>query len=355
VRVWDVATDAQLLLLKGHFAAVNSAAYSPDGKRVISASDDDTVRIWDATSGVQLLVLQGHTGQVFSAAFSPDGRRVVSASLDHTARIWDAASGRQLVVLRGHTGAVMDAAFSPDGRRIVSASADKTVRIWDAASGAQLEQLRGHTGTVNSAAFSPDGDHVVSASADQTVRLWLTETGPIQTTTFGGDGSFNWAAYAPDQRRIVAASADGTVRIWDAAQGGSIPAPAPANNGTKAPQTALASEWQGEYGYAPALKLAPVPFTWVLHFKGQAITGREDEVNTFGDKSAPKLFADLAGTISGTSVSIKKTYNGTGGVNHSVQYQGTIGPDGRSMSGNWTIVTTSGTTTGPFSVTATGK
>jgi WD40 repeat protein len=355
VRVWDVASDAQLLLLKGHAAAVNSAEYSPDGKRLISASDDGTVRMWDAASGAELLVLQGPVGSVFSAAFSPDGRRVVSASADHTARIWDATSGRQLAVLRGHTDAVMDAAFSPDGRRIVSASADTTVRIWDAASGAQLEVLRGHTATVNSAAFSPDGDHVVSASADRTVRLWLTETGPIQTTAFEGDAPFNWAAYSPDQRRIVAASADGTVRIWDAAQGGSVAVPAVANNPTSVPGKALASEWQGEYGYAPALKLPPVPFTWVLHLKGQAITGREDEVNTFGDKSAPKLGANLVGTISASNVSIKKTYNGTGGVNHSVQYQGTISPDGRSMSGNWTIVTTSGTTTGPFSVTATGK
>ena len=78
-----------------------------------------------------------------SAAFSPDGERVVTASGDGTARIWDAESGAQLATLRGHEGCVNSAAFSPDGERVVTASDDGTARIWDADSGAQLETLRG--------------------------------------------------------------------------------------------------------------------------------------------------------------------------------------------------------------------
>ena len=82
-----------------------------------------------------LEVLAGHTGSVVSAAFSPDGTRVVTASDDGTARIWDAASGEELTPLRGHSGWVVSAAFSPDGTRVVTASYDGTARIWDAASG----------------------------------------------------------------------------------------------------------------------------------------------------------------------------------------------------------------------------
>ena len=66
-----------------------------------------------------------------SAAFSPDGTRIVTASWDATARIWNAAAGKELAVLRGHDGGVLSAAFSPDGTRIVTASVDKTARIWD--------------------------------------------------------------------------------------------------------------------------------------------------------------------------------------------------------------------------------
>ena len=79
-----------------------------------------------------------------SAAFSPDGARIVTASWDKTARIWDAATGKEIAVLRGHENDVTSAAFSPDGTRIVTASRDKTARIWDAATGKEIAVLRGH-------------------------------------------------------------------------------------------------------------------------------------------------------------------------------------------------------------------
>ena len=78
------------------------------------------------------MILRGHTREVSSAAFSPDGSRIVTASQDGTARIWDAASGKEMAILRGHDSVVCSAAFSPNGSRIVTASADHTARIWDA-------------------------------------------------------------------------------------------------------------------------------------------------------------------------------------------------------------------------------
>jgi WD40 repeat protein len=88
--------------LKGHTRTVTSAAFSPDGKRVVTASGDDTARLWDAESGKEIAVLKGHTGPVSSAAFRPDGKRVVTASFDN-ARLWDAESGKEIAVLKGHT------------------------------------------------------------------------------------------------------------------------------------------------------------------------------------------------------------------------------------------------------------
>jgi WD40 repeat protein len=95
---------------------------------------------------------------VNSAAFSPDGLRIVTASADKTARVWDSETGKAIgAPLEGHDSPVYDAAFSPDGRRIITASADKTARIWDAATGQPIgEPLKGHEGAVYSAGFSPD-------------------------------------------------------------------------------------------------------------------------------------------------------------------------------------------------------
>jgi WD40 repeat protein len=90
------------------------------------------VKVWDAGSGHELLTLMGHTGPVNSVAFSPDGKRLASASSDQTVKVWDAGSGHELLTVKGHTVEVSSVAFSPDGRRLASASWDKTVKIWDA-------------------------------------------------------------------------------------------------------------------------------------------------------------------------------------------------------------------------------
>jgi hypothetical protein len=127
----------------GHGGRVHSAAFSPDGSRIVTASEDSTARIWDAATAKEIAVLRGHNGPVHSATFSPDGSRLVTASEDKTARIWDAATAKEIAVLRGHEGPVYSAYFSPEASRIVTASDDKTPRIWDAATAKKIAVLRG--------------------------------------------------------------------------------------------------------------------------------------------------------------------------------------------------------------------
>ena len=113
---------------------VFSVAFSQDGTRIVSGSDDCTIRVWDARSGDTIAgPFQGHTGSVTSVGFSQDGTRIVSGSDDHTIRVWDAHSGDTVAgPFQGHTGSVRSVGFSQDGTRIVSGSGDCTIRVWDA-------------------------------------------------------------------------------------------------------------------------------------------------------------------------------------------------------------------------------
>jgi WD40 repeat protein len=204
-----------------HGGAVATAVFSPDGRRIVTASEDRTARVWDA-DGAKQLELNDHTDEVRSAAFSHDGERIVTASKDESARLWDAKSGRATAVLKGHQGTVVSAAFSPDDRFIVTASYDSTARIWDGVTGAMLRQLSEHTDEVWSATFSRDGRHIVTGSKDGDARVWEVESGKQVLRLQGHRGSVRDASFSPDGSRIVTASYDRTARLWDARDGREI-------------------------------------------------------------------------------------------------------------------------------------
>jgi WD40 repeat protein len=190
--------DPRALQTFRHRGAVMTAAYSPDGRRVLTASRDGTARVWSVASGKPLLTLRGDKG-FNAAAYSSTGKRIVTAGADRVGRIWDARTGKELLELAGHTKALTSAAFSPDGSRVVTASNDKTARVWDARTGKLIAVLTDATGPVTSAAFGPGGRTLVTASADGKARL------------------YPWRSFAPFARLLRVAAQDERVPLtpWE--------------------------------------------------------------------------------------------------------------------------------------------
>jgi eukaryotic-like serine/threonine-protein kinase len=168
------------------------------------------------TPGTTLFIYRGHSNGVFAVAWSPDSRRIASASLDHTARVWDASTGENVLTYRGHSSSVDAVAWSPDSGRIASASGDRTVQVWDASTGGNVLTYRGHSIEVHSVAWSPDGGRIASASFDYTARVWDASTGENVLTYRGHSNAVFAAAWSPDGKRIASASLDRTVQVWQA-------------------------------------------------------------------------------------------------------------------------------------------
>jgi len=201
----------------GHTGGILSAAFSPNGQRIVTGSVDQTGKVWDAVNGKELFTLNGHRSWVPCVAFSPDGRRIATGSADQTAKVWNADNGKEELSLTGHRDWIGSVAFSPDGQRIVTGSGDQTAKVWDAASGRELLTLLGHSAVVNAVDFSLDGRRTVTGSYDQTAKVWEAASGKELLTLKGHSDWIHSAAFSPDGTRIVTGSVDQTAKVWEAA------------------------------------------------------------------------------------------------------------------------------------------
>jgi len=219
---WDAETGVKIRAFVGHKSTVSSAVYSRDEKKILSASQDWTIKEWDTATGKCVKTLEGNNYFVTNAVYSPDEKKILSAHWNNTINEWDVETGTCVKTLRGHIRRVLSAVYSRDGKLILSVSDDQTIMEWDAETGEKIRTLEGHKGTVFSAVYSPDGKRILSASGDKTIMEWDAETGKKIRTLKGHTGSVKSALYSQDGKHILSASGDKTIMEWDAETGKKI-------------------------------------------------------------------------------------------------------------------------------------
>lgn len=225
VRVWETQTGQLLLICRGHTNWVRHVTVSPDGKLIASCGADHTIRLWDGAEGVGVKTLIGHDHEVFAVAFSPDGEWLASASGDGTVKLWQVQDGICRHTLTGHGDWVRAVAFAPRSAarspggpiplQLASGGIDGQIKFWDATSGDCLSTLWGHGGGVRSLAFSANGQLLASGSSDGTIKLWDGRTQDCLATYTGHGGGVYGVAFSPHTDLLISSSGDHTIKLWD--------------------------------------------------------------------------------------------------------------------------------------------
>lgn len=276
IHVWAPDTGKLEKTLKGHEKPVSCLAFHPEGKSLVSGSDDKSVRLWDLEKGEVTANLNADftekaKGQVYAVAFSPNGKLVAAVNGQGQLQIWnpsleknkrlvsgiDAHAGhnayqvvfgkdtsviftsgsdnkaKQIIglgpdgetvpghgkptPLEGHANNVIALAATADGKFLATGSTDKTIRLWDL-TGAMPRVVRvfhGHTEEVTALAFSPDGKTLSSGSKDQGLRFWSVSVADDHQN-LDDHKAYVWSAVvSPDGKLVASAGADRVVVVRD--------------------------------------------------------------------------------------------------------------------------------------------
>lgn len=269
VGIWDGSNGKSVSVIEGHKDWILHVAFSPDGKKLVTASNDETAALWEVSSGKQLRVLTGHTAGLNRALFDSKGERILTAGEDETARLWDVSTGKQLRAWGKHESAVRAVGYEENEKQIWTRTVEGVDRVWSIEDGSLLSEkkserngdrygtlylketkdkvyeiwsgppgvpgegdhydglprlqprfaFRGNSG-FSAGAITPDGKVAASAGWDRTVSLWDIDrwdkvTGAGRTLLPAQPDNVRRLGIAPDGKSLAIACNDGSLRLWD--------------------------------------------------------------------------------------------------------------------------------------------
>ena len=260
IRLWETTTGKKLSTLRGHAEKIGAnllrqtdgqmsdpeniqvppllinndkpifaLAFSSDGTKLASGSNDAMVRLWDTTSGTELAALRRHTGKGWTTAlaFSTDGKMLASGSTDKTVQLWDTTTGELLTTLIGHINSITSLAFSRNGAMLASASADGTIRFWNTETGTVIpNHITGHTKGVKAVAFFKDSSTLATAAFNGKITFWDLESSATNRQTIGHRDWLMASAFSPDGTKFVSLESDGNL-FFESGAGPTYYAPKP--------------------------------------------------------------------------------------------------------------------------------
>lgn len=215
--VYEWQSESYILKQQGHFDRMNALCYSPDGSRVVTASDDGKIKVWDINSGFCLVTFTEHTSAVTAVEFAKKGQVMFSSSMDGTVRAWDLIRFRNFRTFTAPERVQFNSmAVDPSGEVVVAGSQDEyDIYVWSVQTGALLDTLGGHEGPISCLAFGTENSVLVSSSWDKTIRMWNIFSRSQQVEPIDIEHDVLALAMRPDSKEVAVSTLNGHLLFFD--------------------------------------------------------------------------------------------------------------------------------------------